>query len=76
MLLTGTDGKLVNGSLHCKVASAVADSNKRYLVHFTSIPPVLGTLIRDLVGKALESKVGDRAPARSAGAVAERLRSQ
>ena len=75
MLLTGTEGKRVDGSLQCKVASAVADSNKRFLVHFTSMSPAVETFIRDLVGKALESKAGDRASSRSVGPIAERLRS-
>jgi PAS domain S-box-containing protein len=76
MLLTGSEGKRVNGSLQCKVAGAVADSNKRFLVHFTSMSPAVETFIRDLVGKALESKAGDRAPRQSVGPIAERLRSQ
>ena len=37
VLLTGSEGKRVDGSLQCKVAGAVADSNKRFLVHFTSM---------------------------------------
>jgi PAS domain S-box-containing protein len=76
MLLTGTEGKRVDGSLQCKVASAVADSNKRFLVHFTSMSPAVETFIRGLVGQTLESKAGDRAPRRSAGSIAEHLRSQ
>jgi PAS domain S-box-containing protein len=76
MLLTDTEGKRVDGSLQCKVASAVADSNKRFLVHFTSMSPAVETFIRGLVGQTLESKAGDRAPRRSAGSIAEHLRSQ
>jgi PAS domain S-box-containing protein len=76
MLLTDTEGKRVDGSLQCKVASAVADSNKRFLVHFTSMSPAVETFIRGLVGQTLESKAGDRAPRRSAGTIAEHLRSQ
>jgi adenylate cyclase len=76
MLLTGTDGKRVDGSLQCKVASAVAHSNKRFLVHFTSMSPAVETFIRGLVGQTLESKAGDRSPRRSAGSIAEHLRSQ
>jgi hypothetical protein len=76
MLLTGTDGKRVDGSLQCKVAGAVTDSNKRFLVHFTSMSPAVETFIRDLVGKTPESKAGDRTPRRSVGPIAERLRSQ
>jgi len=76
MLLTGTEGKRVDGSLQCKVASAVADSNKRFLVHFTSMSPAVETFIRGLLGQTLESKAGDRAPRRSAGSIAEHLRSQ
>jgi adenylate cyclase len=75
VLLTGSEGKRVDGSLQCKVAGAVADSNKRFLVHFTSMSPAVETLIRDLVGKTLESKAGDRAPRPSVGPIAERLRS-
>ena len=76
MLVTGTDGKRIDGSLHCKVASAVADSNKRFLVHFTSMSPAVETFIRSLLGKSFEKKAGDRSPRRSAGSIAERVRSQ
>ena len=76
MLLTSTEGKRLYGSLHCKVANAVADSNKRFLVHFTSMSPAVETFIRSVVGNAAESKVGDRSPMRSAGLVTDRQRSQ
>jgi PAS domain S-box-containing protein len=76
MMLTGGEGKRVEGSLYCKVASAVADSNKRFLVHFTSMSPAVETFVRDLVGNAFESKAGDRAPRRSIGPIGERLRSE
>jgi adenylate cyclase len=76
MLLTGTEGKRVDGSLQCKVASAVADSNKRFLVHFTSMSPAVEMFIRSVVGKPLEGKAGDRSPRRAEGSTAENLRSQ
>jgi PAS domain S-box-containing protein len=71
MLLTSTEGKRIDGSLHCKVASTVADSSRRFLVHFTSMSPAVETFIRSVVGKAVESKAGDGSPMRSAGLVAE-----
>jgi PAS domain S-box-containing protein len=76
MLVTGSDGKRIDGSLHCKVASAVADSNKRFLVYFTSMSPPVETFIRNVMEKPVESKAGDRSPMRPAGVVAERLRSK
>jgi adenylate cyclase len=76
MLLTNTEGKRVDGSLHCKVASAVADSNRRFLVHFTSMSPAVEMFIRNVVGKAVEGKIGDSSPMRSAGLVGEHQRSQ
>jgi adenylate cyclase len=76
LLLTGDEGKRIDGSVHCKVASPVADSSKRFLVHFTSMSPSIETLIRSLAGQAIENKTGDRAPRRSAAPIADRLRSQ
>jgi hypothetical protein len=61
MLLTGGEGERVDGSLQCKVASAVTDSNKRFLVHFTSMSPGVEAFIRSALGQSLESKAGDRA---------------
>jgi len=76
MLLTGSEGERVDGSLQCKVASAVTDSNKRFLVHFTSMSPGVEAFIRSALGQSLESKAGDRALRRSVGPSAERSRSQ
>ena len=76
MLLTGGEGERVDGSLQCKVASAVTDSNKRFLVHFTSMSPGVEAFIRSALGQSLESKAGDRALRRSVGPSAERSRSQ
>jgi adenylate cyclase len=76
LLVTGADGKRIDGSLHCKVASAVADANKRFLVHFASMSPGVEAFIHSVVGQTIESKAGDRAPRRSAVSTAERLRSQ
>ena len=59
-LLLSAEGKRIDGSLHCKVESAVADTNKRFLVHFTSLSPAVETFIRNVVGQAIESKT-DRA---------------
>jgi hypothetical protein len=73
-LLLTIEGKRIDGSLHCKVESAVADTTKRFLVHFTSMSPAVETFIRNLVGQAIESK-DDRAR-RSAVHLAERSRSQ
>ena len=73
-LLLTVEGKRIDGSLHCKVESAVADTTKRFLVHFTSMSLAVETFIRNLVGQAIESK-DDRAR-RSAVHLAERSRSQ
>jgi len=75
MLLTNTEGKRIDGSLHCKVASAVGDSNKRFFVHLTSMSPAVEMFIRSVLGDATESKAGDRSLMRSAGLSAERQRS-
>jgi hypothetical protein len=49
MLLTGTEGRAVAGSLHCKVVGPVADNDERFSVHFTSMSPEVETFIRGLV---------------------------
>jgi len=72
-LLITMEGKRIDGSLHCKVESAVADTTKRFLVHFTSMSPAVETFIRNLVGQAIESKE-DRTK-RSAVPLAERSQS-
>jgi hypothetical protein len=59
-LLLTIEGKRIDGSLHCKVENAVADTTKRFLVHFTSMSPAVETFIRNLIGQAIEGK-GDRA---------------
>jgi adenylate cyclase len=50
LLLTGTEGKRVSGSLHCKVVGAMAGGDERFSVHFTSMSPEVETFIRGLVG--------------------------
>lgn len=50
VLLTGTEGKPVAGSLYCKVIGAAADGHERFSVHFTSMSPEVETFIRSLVG--------------------------
>ena len=73
-LLLSAEGKRIDGSVHCKVESAVADTSKRFLVHFTSMSPAVETYIRNLVGQAVESKA-DRSR-RPAVHLAERSQSQ
>jgi PAS domain S-box-containing protein len=53
MLLTGSEGEQVAGSLCCKVVGVVADDNKQYSVHFTSMSPEVETFIRGLLGNGL-----------------------
>jgi hypothetical protein len=60
LLLVGAEGKRIDGSLHCKVESAVADTSKGFLVHFTSMSPAVETFIRSLVGQGMESTGSDR----------------
>jgi hypothetical protein len=74
-LLLTVEGKRIDGLFHCKVESTVTDTNKRFLVHFTSMSPSVETFIRSLVGRA-DSKSGDWPPTRSAALITERLRSQ
>jgi hypothetical protein len=50
ILLTGTEGKPVAGSLYCKVVGAAADGNGPFSVDFTSMSPEVETFIRSLVG--------------------------
>jgi adenylate cyclase len=56
-LLLTIEGKRIDGSLHCKVESAVADTTKRFLVHFTSMSPAVERFIRNRVGDVIENKV-------------------
>jgi len=45
LVLTGTEGKTLGGSLYCKVVNAMTDGNQGYLVHFTSMSPEIETFI-------------------------------